>query len=211
MRLCCFWWTGMSWWYFTISKPLHSTNMNSCSKEFHADWDFKLAAILHKGTKHSYRLWHDMKHGGGIVMVWAALLPSLSIIKGTINSKLQQEVLKAPEYPDRLLVKSSYSHLFMLAMTAQVATVVVPKDKRCYWNRHINADIGEEIKTGCQSPALTISVAWPRTVKLSPKSDKQLQEPLLKELLGVTKGSLKLLQSILWVITQRWGLNHRCF
>lgn len=38
-------------------------------------------------------------------MVWAALLPSLSIIKGTINSKLQQEVLKAPEYPDQLLVK----------------------------------------------------------------------------------------------------------
>lgn len=34
-------------------------------------------------------------------MVWAALLPSLSIIKGTINSKLQQEVLKAPEYPDQ--------------------------------------------------------------------------------------------------------------
>lgn len=73
-----------------------------------------------------------MKHGGGIIMVWAALLPSLSTIKGTINSKLQQEVLKAPEYPDQLLVKSSYSHLFMRAMTAQVATVVFLKDKRCY-------------------------------------------------------------------------------
>lgn len=80
--------------------------------------------MLHKGTKHSYRLSHNMKHGGGIIRVWTALLPSLSIIKGTINSKLQQEVLKAPEYPDQLLVKSSYSHLFMLAMTAQVATVV---------------------------------------------------------------------------------------